>query len=116
MLTNPLYDICVCELGEGPSRGLLRDCENFADGSFAALILDLGSTSSLALLEFIIFGGELSQTSVVIKYIELNQQSTIKRYRFSFIHYSFIYSVRLVFVCFERMLSLGRWLVSKFPK
>ena len=24
--------------GEGPSRGLFRDCENFADGSFAALI------------------------------------------------------------------------------
>ena len=24
--------------GEGPCRGLLRDCENFADGSFAALI------------------------------------------------------------------------------
>ena len=24
--------------GEGPSRGLLRDCENFADGSFAALV------------------------------------------------------------------------------
>ena len=23
--------------GEGPSRGLLRDCENFADGSFTAL-------------------------------------------------------------------------------
>ena len=23
--------------GEGPSRGLLRDCENFASGSFAAL-------------------------------------------------------------------------------
>ena len=23
--------------GEGPSRGHLRDCENFADGSFAAL-------------------------------------------------------------------------------
>ena len=23
--------------GGGPSRGLLRDCENFADGSFAAL-------------------------------------------------------------------------------
>jgi len=36
-------------------------------GFFAALILDLGSSSSLALLEFIIFGGELSQTSVVIK-------------------------------------------------
>ena len=41
LLTNPLvlYDICVCELGEGPSRGLLRDCENFADGPFAALLL-----------------------------------------------------------------------------
>ena len=40
MLTNPLvlYDICVCELGEGPSRGLLCDCENIADGSFAALV------------------------------------------------------------------------------
>ena len=24
--------------GEGPSRGLLFDCENFADGSFAALV------------------------------------------------------------------------------
>ena len=24
--------------GEGPSRGLLCDCENFADGSFAALL------------------------------------------------------------------------------
>ena len=23
--------------GEGPSRGLFRDCENFADGSFAAV-------------------------------------------------------------------------------
>ena len=25
--------------GEGPSRGLVHDCENFADGSFAALAL-----------------------------------------------------------------------------
>ena len=27
----------ICFL-EGPSRDLLRDCENFADGSFAALV------------------------------------------------------------------------------
>ena len=25
--------------GQAPSKGLLRDCENFADGSFAALLL-----------------------------------------------------------------------------
>ena len=25
--------------GRAPSKGLLRDCENFADGSFAALLL-----------------------------------------------------------------------------
>ena len=24
--------------GEGPRRGLLRDCKNFADGSFTALV------------------------------------------------------------------------------
>ena len=32
--------------GEGPSRGLLRDCENFADGAFAALIVSCFSVGN----------------------------------------------------------------------
>ena len=36
--------------GEGPSRGLLRDCENFAEGSFAALKVTSISPCDLSLL------------------------------------------------------------------
>ena len=32
--------------GEGPKRGLLRDCENFADSSFAALFFSKHFTAS----------------------------------------------------------------------
>ena len=33
--------------GEGPSRGLFRDCDNFTDGSFAALVPTLLNSNYL---------------------------------------------------------------------
>ena len=38
--------IALAALGEGPNRGLLRDCENFADGSFISLQTPLQGASA----------------------------------------------------------------------
>ena len=32
---------------EGPSRGFLRNCENFSDGSFAALVQTCGAADGM---------------------------------------------------------------------
>ena len=43
------YDNCAgLQPGEGPSRGLFRDCENIADKSFAPLLLGHGPARRVA--------------------------------------------------------------------